>query len=58
VFWKHIPLNTQYLSVNELQATVNSTDIPDVGTAEVTVSNLPPAGGVANRLPFTRRNHL
>ena len=53
--WNGSPRTTTVLSSGSLQATINSTDVGHLGTANVTVVNPAPGGGASNVVYFPVR---
>src|SRR5580658_7078536 len=53
--WNGSPRTTTVLSSSSLQATINSTDVAHLGTANVTVVNPAPGGGASNVVYFPVR---
>jgi hypothetical protein len=53
--WNGSPRTTTVLSGSSLQATINSTDVAHLGTANVTVVNPAPGGGESNVVYFPVR---
>jgi hypothetical protein len=53
--WNGSPRTTTVLSSSSLQATINSTDVAHIGTANVTVVNPTPGGGASNVVYFPIR---
>ncbi|MBU4179375.1 MAG: 5'-nucleotidase C-terminal domain-containing protein [Actinobacteria bacterium] len=53
VRWNGADLTTTYVSATRLTATVPAADIANVGTADVTVFNPAPGGGISNVKTFT-----
>jgi len=53
VRWNGTDRDTTYLSESQLQATITSTDISSIGTADITVFSPEPGGGISNSQIFT-----
>ncbi len=53
VRWKGADLATKFVSVSQLTATVPSANLNQEGTADVTVFNPSPGGGISASKPFT-----
>ncbi|HVN16952.1 MAG TPA: polysaccharide deacetylase family protein, partial [Anaerolineales bacterium] len=53
VRWNNSDRPTTYVSGTQLTATISASDISTVGTANITVFNPSPGGGVSNSLTFT-----
>ena len=51
--WNGSDRTTNYISINQLTALINASDITIPGSAEVTVFNPDPAGGTSNTVTFT-----
>lgn len=51
--WNGTALTTNYISSNQLTATINASLITNPGTANVTVSNPTPGGGSSSAINFT-----
>jgi uncharacterized protein (TIGR03437 family) len=56
VQWNGSPRTTTFISATQLTATIPATDIATAGTANVTVSNPAPGGGVSGSILFTINN--
>ncbi len=52
VHWNGANRTTTYNSAGMLTATIPTSDIAGTGTAQITVSNPTPGGGVSNQMPF------
>lgn len=53
VNWNGAPLPTTFVSSAQLTATVDASLIANLGSAQITVTNGSPGGGVSGGLPFT-----
>ena len=56
VQWNGSPRSTTYAGPTQLLAAINSADLATAGTANVTVFNPAPGGGLSSALPFTVNN--
>ena len=54
--WNGSPRSTTYVSPTQLLAAISSADVASAGTANVTVFNPAPGGGVSSALQFTSNN--
>jgi hypothetical protein len=52
VLWNNSARTTTFVSETQLQAAITAADLAAAGTAQVTVSNPAPGGGVSPALPF------
>jgi hypothetical protein len=51
--WNQMPLPTTYVSGTQLTVTVPASNIATAGTAQITVSNPGPGGGISSAQPFS-----
>lgn len=56
VRWKGSPRNTTYVSPTQLLAIILTDDLAVAGTAQVSVLNPAPGGGISSSIPFTVNN--
>jgi hypothetical protein len=56
VLWNNSARQTEFMPDGTLQAFISTSDIATVGSAQVTVSNPSPGGGISNSLLFTIAN--
>jgi hypothetical protein len=56
VQWNGSARTTTYVSATQLQASITAADVATAGTANVTVSNPAPGGGISSAMVFTTDN--